>query len=73
MSPRIRERDVKDGVADQRFSFGFEMGCGNKLIETFLSHSVYKNDELDKVIDGIDEVALLGLTIYPNGTIFSSG
>lgn len=64
VNPQTTEREVEEGFADECFSFGFEMDCGNKFIETFSSDAFYKNNELDKVIDSIDDVALLGSAIF---------
>ncbi|MBD5383413.1 MAG: hypothetical protein HDR72_00245 [Ruminococcaceae bacterium] len=64
VSPQTTEREVKDGFADLCFSLGFEMDCGNKFIENFSSDAFYKNNELDKVINDIDDVALLGSAIF---------
>lgn len=63
-NPQTTECEIEDGFADQCFSFGFEMDCGNKFIEIFSSDAFYKNDELDKVIDDINDVALLGSAIF---------
>lgn len=64
VNPQTTERDVEEGFADQCFSFGFEMDCGNRFIETFSSNAFYKNEVLDKVIDDIDDIQLLGSAIF---------
>ena len=64
VNPQTTEREVEDGFADQCFSFGFEMDCGNKFVDIFSSDAFYKNEELDKVIDSINDVALLGSAIF---------
>ena len=64
VNSQTTEHEVEDGFADQCFFFKFEMDCGNKFIETFSCDAFYKNDELDKIIDRIDNVALLGSAIF---------
>jgi len=63
VNPQTTNFDVKDGFAEQCLAFGFEMDCGNRFIATFSSGAFYENKELNKVIDDIDDVQLLGSAI----------
>lgn len=64
VNPQTVESEVEEGFADQCFTFRFEMDCGKRFIDTFSNDAFYKNDALDKVIDEIDDVDLLGSAIF---------
>ena len=57
------ERDVGTRFAEECASFGFEMDCGKRFIETFSEEAFYQSGELKKVIDQITDPALLGSAI----------
>lgn len=64
VNPQATEKEVEAGFADQCFTFGFEMNCENRFGETYSTDALYHNEELDKIIDGIDDVELLGSAIF---------
>lgn len=65
--------EVEDSTfADECFSLGFEMDCG-KAFEAAYPESKAFNDyrELDKIIDSIDSVPLLGSAIFSKWRYFT--
>ena len=65
--------EVEDSTfADECFSLGFEMDCG-KAFESAFPESKAFNDyrELDKIIDSIDNVPLLGSAIFSKWRYFT--
>lgn len=64
VNPQTTEHEVEEGFADLCFAFGFEVDCGNRFIEAFSSDAFYKTEALDKVIDYIDDINLLGSAIF---------
>lgn len=73
VNPQTTEREVEEGFADQCFAFDFEMDCGNRFIDTFSSDAFYKNEGLNKVIDDINDVALLGSAIFSHWCYVTHG
>lgn len=63
-NPQTKECEVEEGFADQCFAFGFEMDFGQKFIEAFSEDAFYENKELEKVIDDIDDMMLLGSAVF---------
>lgn len=64
VDPQTTELDVEKGFAKQCFALGFKMDCGNSFIDAFSADAFNKVEELDKVIDEIDDVQLLGSAIF---------
>ena len=60
--------DVK--LADDCISLGFEMDCGNSFKDKY-GDAVYSNIELNKVIDDVDDIALLGSAIFSRWRYFN--
>ena len=60
--------------ADDCFSFEFKMDCGEAITNAFPEKNVFNDwKELDKVIDSIDDVQLIGLAIFSNGDTLITG
>lgn len=64
MNPQTTDREVMEGFADQCFSLGFRMDCGNRFIKKFSSDAFYKSDALNKIIDDVNDVEILGSAIF---------
>lgn len=62
--PQTEEEEVVKGFDEQCFALGFEMDCGKKFIETYSSEAFYSWEKLAKIIETIDDVALLGSAIF---------
>lgn len=58
------EREVKEGFGEQCLALGFKMDCGKRFIKTFSNDALYKNEYLEKIINSIDDVDLLGSAIF---------
>lgn len=68
-------REVEDPTfTDECFSLGFEMDCG-KAFETAYSNTKAFSDyrELDKIIDGIDDIHFLGSAVFSRWWYFTHG
>ncbi len=57
-------------MADDCVALGFEMDCGNAF-ERVYGAAVFNSDELDKVIDDITDISLLGSAIYSRWRYFN--
>ena len=57
-------------MADDCATLGFEMDCGHAFQEKYGS-AVYDVEALDKIIDGIDDIPLLGSAIYSQWRYFN--
>lgn len=64
-SEKTTEREVEEKFADECFSFGFEIDCGNALLAEFPNTDAFNNyEELEKIIDQIEDIAFLGSAIF---------
>lgn len=61
---------VDHSMADDCATLGFEMDCGNAF-ERVYGNAVYNCDDLDKVIDDITDISLLGSAIYSRWRYFN--
>lgn len=76
---KFRDISTKDieitddtSFADDCFNFDFKMDCGEDLKILFLGKDVFNDwQELDKVIDSIDDVKLLGSAIFSKWRYFN--
>lgn len=69
-----KDMDIVDdqSFADDCFSFEFKMDCGEAIIKAFPDNNVFNDwQELDKVIDTIDDVQLLGSAIFSKWRYFN--
>lgn len=57
-------------MADECAALGFEMDCGNAF-ERVYGNAMYNCDDLDKVIDNITDIPLLGSAIYSRWRYFN--
>ena len=57
-------------MADECVALGFEMDCGHAF-ERVYGNAVYNSNDLDKVIDDITDIALLGSAIYSRWRYFN--
>lgn len=57
-------------MADDCAALGFEMDCGNAF-ETKYGKAVHDDRELEKVIDSVDDINLLGSAIYSRWRYFN--
>lgn len=58
--------------ADDCFSFEFKMDCGEAITNAFPEKNVFNDwQELDKVIDSIDDVQLIGSAIFSKWRYFN--
>ena len=64
VNPQTEEKDVFDAFADQCFAFGFEMDCGKRFKGTYSSAAFNNNDALDRIIESVDDIELLGSAIF---------
>lgn len=58
------ELDVEEGFSEQCFALGFEMDCGERFVEVFSEAAFNSSEELNKIIDDINDVYLLGSAIF---------
>ena len=56
--------------ADECSSLGFKMDCGNSFKDKY-GDAVYSDIELSKVIDDVDDIALLGSAIFSRWRYFN--
>lgn len=63
-NPQTTERDLEEGFANQCMGLEFEMDCSNRFIEAYSSEAFYEWESLDKIIDDIDDIQLLGAAIF---------
>lgn len=67
-------RDLADDIsfADDCFSFGFNMDCGQAFINAFPDRKAFDDwRELDAVICSVDNIALLGSAIFSKWRYFN--
>lgn len=57
-------------MADDCDALGFEMDCGNSFAETY-GEAVHNYEELDKIIDTVIDIKLLGSAIYSRWRYFN--
>lgn len=57
-------------MADDCDALGFEMDCG-KAFEQVYGNAVYDQNELDKIIDDVTDISLLGSAIYSRWRYFN--
>lgn len=57
-------------MADDCDALGFEMDCGNSFAETY-GEAVHNYEELDKIIDSVTDIKLLGSAIYSRWRYFN--
>lgn len=62
-NPKASNFQVEEGFAEKCFSLGFEMDCGKSFIEKY-PDAFRTAEELDKIIDDVDDVSLLGSAIF---------
>ena len=62
--PQTALREVEKGFSEQCSALGFKMDCGKRFIGFFSNEAFYKNEELEKIINEIDDVDLLGSAIF---------
>lgn len=64
-SNQTTEQEVSDGFADECFSLGFEMDCGNSFKTAFLDANVFQDyRSLDKIINQVEDIGLLTTAIF---------
>lgn len=61
---------VDHHIADDCVALGFEMDCG-KAFEHFYGNAIYDHNELEKVIDSVTDISLLGSAIYSRWRYFN--
>ncbi len=69
--PQIDYLELVDHyMADDCVALGFEMDCGHAF-ESVYGKAVYDCGELDKVIDNVTDIPLLGAAIYSRWRYFN--
>ena len=63
LNPKIAEQEVDTGFAELCRNLGFEMDLGESLIKRYGNAAFYHSNALDKVIENVDDVAMLGNAI----------
>lgn len=64
-SKKTTEDEVGEGFGEECFSLGFEMDCGKAFENAFPDTKAFNvYESLDKIIDQIDDIQLLGSTIF---------
>lgn len=58
------ESAVINGFAEQCSALGFEMDCGKSFIAAFSNEAFRNNEDLKKIINNINDIALLGSAIF---------
>jgi len=58
-------------LADACFSFDFKMDCGESFIAAYSQNSFTDFRELDKIIDSVDDISLLGSAIFSKWRYFN--
>lgn len=62
-NPSSTNRQTEENFADECFSLGFKMDCGESFCEKY--NKAFNNyEELDKIIDEIDDPIFLGTAIF---------
>lgn len=60
--------------SDECFALGFEMDCGKSFENAYPEVKAFADyRELDKIVDGITDIPLLGAAIFLNGDISHIG
>lgn len=62
-NPSSTDRQVVEGFADECFSLGFKMDCGESFCEKY-NKAFNDVEELDKIINEIDDPQFLGTAIF---------
>ncbi len=62
-NPSSSNIQVEEGFADECFSLGFKMDCGDSFCEKY-NKAFNDAEELDKIIDEIDDPLFLGTAIF---------
>lgn len=57
-------------IADECAALGFEMDCGNAFEQKY-GRAVYDYNELNRIIDNITDISLLGSAIYSRWRYFN--
>lgn len=57
-------------MADDCATLGFEMDCGHAFEERY-GQAVHDHEALDKIIDDVDDISLLGSAIYSRWRYFN--
>ena len=57
--------------SDACFSFDFKMDCGEAFIATYSQNEFHDYRELDKIIDSINDISLLGSAIFSKWRYFN--
>lgn len=72
---KTTEHDLAENpaFADACFSFDFKMDCGKALITAYSQNEFDDYRELDKIIDSINEIPLLGSAIFSKWHYFNDG
>mgnify|MGYP003517684467 FL=1 len=58
-------------IADDCATLGFEMDCGHAFTEKYGQAPFYNYEELEKIIDDITDIFLLGSAIYSRWRYFN--
>ena len=63
--PKTIDREVEENFADECFTIGFEMDCGNSLEETYPGKNLL-NDHIhfNAFVGQINDIKLLGAAIF---------
>lgn len=57
-------------LADDGAALGFEMDCGHSFSEKY-GQAAYNHEALDKIIDDVTDIPLLGAAIYSQWRYFN--
>ena len=62
--PDTTDRDVEMGFSEKCFDLGLEMDCGHAFIDHYSDDAFYDLKIFIRVVDEIDDAALLGSAIF---------